>query len=41
VRPGGVYSTAAAGELLRTWIEDLDPFAAPAGRVLGVAPILA
>jgi hypothetical protein len=40
VRPGGVYSTAAAGELLRTWIEDLDPFAAPAGRAIGVSPIL-
>ena len=40
VQPGGVYSTAAAGELLRTWIEDLDPYAAPAGRALGVAPIL-
>jgi hypothetical protein len=40
VRPGGIYSTAATGELLRTWIEDLDPFAAPAGRALGVAPIL-
>ncbi|MGH7740477.1 MAG: glycogen debranching enzyme N-terminal domain-containing protein [Candidatus Eiseniibacteriota bacterium] len=41
VRPGGVYSTAAAGELLRTWIEDLDPYAAPAARSAGVAPILA
>jgi len=40
VRPGGVYSTAAAGELLRAWIEDLDPYAAPDGRALEVAPIL-
>jgi len=39
-RAGGVYSTAAAGELLRTWIEDLDPFAAPAARALGAAPLL-
>jgi hypothetical protein len=38
---GGVYSTAAAGELLRTWIEDLDPYAAPAARTAGAAPILA
>jgi hypothetical protein len=40
MRAGGVYSTAAAGELLRTWIEDLDPFAAPAARLSGVAPLL-
>lgn len=40
LRAGGVYSTAAAGELLRAWIEDLDPFAAPAARSAGVAPIL-
>jgi hypothetical protein len=29
-RPGGSFSAAAAGELLRTWVEDLDPSAAPA-----------
>ena len=29
-RPDGIYSTAAAGELLRAWIEELDPSAAPA-----------
>ena len=28
----GIYSTAAAGELLRAWIEDLEPSAAPAAR---------
>ena len=31
-RPDGIYSTAAAGELLRAWIEELDPSAAPAVR---------
>ncbi|HTM58079.1 MAG TPA: glycogen debranching enzyme N-terminal domain-containing protein [Candidatus Udaeobacter sp.] len=29
-RSSGIQSTAAAGELLRAWIEDLDPCAAPA-----------
>jgi hypothetical protein len=29
-RSCGAFSTAAAGELLRAWIEDLDPCAAPA-----------
>ena len=29
-RASGIQSTAAAGELLRAWIEDLDPCAAPA-----------
>jgi len=36
-QPCGFYSTAAAGELLRAWIEELDPSAAPAMRAELVA----
>jgi hypothetical protein len=36
-RAGGSHSTAAAGELLRAWIEELDPSAAPAVREEPVA----
>ena len=39
VRSAGAYSTAAAGELLRAWIEELDPSAAPAARIEPV-PVL-